>query len=202
MTGRETLRLRRRTAVYSQVCKSRVLRPCRADMSPGCLHPASHGPIGSDQWQLVPPRAQCGLHRDAIGPLLLPVRLLYGGGCADPLSSGLCKTESSALIIPEASIHKPLYPNPLLSHLLLHRMRHRRWRDVVGATISWAAGGSPSEPQVEYGDRGVRYVYIAAGYASTATCIMQAESLDLCGVRESGRKLLRGRVRIVCAARW
>ena len=25
--------------------KSRVLRPCTADMSPGCLHPASHGPI-------------------------------------------------------------------------------------------------------------------------------------------------------------
>ena len=65
------------------------------------------------------PRAQCGLHRDAIGPLPLPVRLIYGGGCADPLSAGLCKTESSALIIPEASIHKPRYPNPLLSHLLL-----------------------------------------------------------------------------------
>ena len=48
-------------------------------------------------------------------------------------------------------------------------------------------GGRVSErTTVEYGDRGVRYVYITAGYASTATCIMQAESLDLCGVRESG----------------
>ena len=45
--------------------------------------------IWSDQWQLVSPPAQSGLHRDVIGHLPLPVRLLYGDGCVDHLSSVL-----------------------------------------------------------------------------------------------------------------
>jgi len=84
------------------------------------------------------------------------------------LSSGLCRTESSSLIIPEALIHKLLYSNPMLSHLLWHRVRHRRWRGFERTTF-------------KYGDRGVRYVYIEAGHASSerVSC-RQNRSIIMC----------------------
>jgi len=52
----------------------------------------------------------------------------------------------------------------------------------LGGCHNFVDGGGVSErTTVKYGDRGMRYVYIEAGHASPATCIMQAESLDLCG---------------------
>lgn len=117
--------------------------------------------IRSDQWQLVPPRTQSGLHRDAIGHLQLPVRLHYGNGCVDHLSSGLRKTEFSSFIILEALKHKHLYSSPKLLRILRHLMRLRRWR-LVGRHNFVDVGGFFGRTVVKYCDRGVRYVYIAA----------------------------------------